>query len=170
MPFIKNCQLLVTSSIILCFSTLSLAGDTAKEGAIDFSFNGTGQGSVLPASNDTMQINYETSGLAGAPDQAGPNQLGGMHCIGAVTVMGGTFDNESGLCTVSYADGSKTVTHYSGAGTLGATATGDWTYLGGTGQFEGITGGGTWSRISGPPPGEGILVSRTSITGTYTLP
>ena len=55
-------------------------------------------------------------------------------------------------------------------GAFGKPVKGTWQYVGGTGKYEGITGGGEFTRISGRPAKEGTFQSNNINTGTYKLP
>lgn len=159
------------SVAISCLFTVgpAAAEEIAKQGPIDFVLYGVGETTILAAAQDTLQINYVVNGMRGEPGQ-GINGVASMQCVGAITALEGKFDNESGLCKTTYPDKSSQITQYSGTGILGGKAEGTWSFLSGSGQFEGITGGGTYWRIPGPAPSEDRTASRSVIVGSYELP
>ena len=147
----------------------TMAQDMPKEGPVDFVVSSIGEATILAADNGTMQLNYVVNGLRSSGGD-GMNGLASMQCVGAATVFGGQWDNESGLCKTTYPDGSTTMTSYSGSGTLGGLAEGSWSFVSGTAALEGITGGGTYTRLSGPRPSETRSSSQSTVTGSYKLP
>lgn len=88
------------------------------------------------------------------------------------------FAENIGFCTVTTPEGDE---YYSQIVTVplpqdewlpGATGAnhGEFTYLGGTGRFEGLTGGGTFTSHNFGPMSNGRFVGFSEITGTYSLP
>jgi hypothetical protein len=68
-----------------------------------------------------------------------------------------------GYTQCTFPDGSTATQKWEGK--IGASSTGTWTYIKGTGKFEGIQGEGTWKSYSMSPDrwySEGV--------GEYTLP
>jgi hypothetical protein len=66
----------------------------------------------------------------------------------------------------TFPDGSTTVHKWDGNNKgKGASAEGTWTYIKGTGKFEGIQGGGTWKSYPMAPD-----QWYTDVEGEYTLP
>ena len=159
----------VSASIGLLLAPSAMAQEIPKEGPVDFFVTTTGEATMLAASQGTMQLNYEVIGMRDTLE-SGVNGVASLHCVGAASVFDGKFDNESGLCLTTYPDGSTTMIRYGGAGILGSTAEGKWSFIGGTGTLAGISGGGDYSRISGPNPSENSFASRNTVTGNYKLP
>ncbi|MVO16528.1 hypothetical protein [Parasedimentitalea huanghaiensis] len=168
--FSRQQQLLaISTSICLLLSPPTFAQDLPKEGPVDFEVTAIGEATILAAGQGTLQLNYAVNGLRSKHGE-GVNGIASMHCVGAASVFEGKWDNESGLCSTTYPDGSTTMTRYGGSGTLGGLAEGSWSFMGGTGALSGITGGGSYTRISGPNPSETRSSSRSTVTGTYKLP
>jgi len=157
----------ISAGLLLAHATL--AQEMAKEGPVDFEVTSIGEASILAASQGTLQLNYVVNGLRNSQGD-GMSGIASMHCVGAATAFDGKWDNESGLCRTTYPDGGTTMTRYNGSGTLGGLAEGNWSFVSGTGALEGITGGGTYSRVSGPKASETRSTSRTTVTGNYKLP
>jgi|GEM_PF-1939508 len=159
----------ISISTGLVLAQVTVAQDMPKEGPVDFEVSSIGEASILAADQGTLQLNYVVNGLRNSQGD-GVNDLASMHCVGAATVIGGKWDNESGLCKTTYPDGSTTMTRYGGSGILGDLAEGTWSFVSGTGSLEGITGSGTYTRISGPNASETRSTSRSTVTGHYKLP
>jgi len=153
----------------LLLTHAAVAQEIPKEGPVDFEVSSIGEASILAASPGTLQLNYVVNGLRNSNGD-GVNGLASMHCVGAATIVDGKWDNESGLCRTTYPDGSSSMTRYNGSGTLGGRAEGDWSFVSGTEALEGITGGGTYTRVSGPRASETRSTSRSTVKGNYKLP
>ena len=74
-------------------------------------FNASGMGSwemnIMNAGNGNMAITYD--GNAGLADKD-PNSIfdkSTMNCVGGLTLVGGKFEDETGMCTFYLADGEK---------------------------------------------------------------
>jgi hypothetical protein len=76
---------------------------------------------------------------------------------------------EHGLHVGTLANGDKFYVHFQGTGTVkpdhSASATGTWSFEGGTGKLKGITGGGTFKE-TGNADGTGSA----EVVGEYKLP
>jgi len=59
---------------------------------------------------------------------------------------------------------------YKGSGNLGKSAKGTYAYMGGTGKYSGITGGGEFTRLHLQPPSKGMWSATTSFKGNWKLP
>ena len=148
----------------------SATAQMAKEGEISFSTVFVGASVALPMGDERLQLNYEGTGLSLAASGKGFGHYSTMWCVGSLQAVKGQFDNDAGLCQTTFPDGDKTYVTYKTKGALGKPAKGTWTYVGGTGKYEGITGGGELIRISGRPAKEGTFQSNNMITGSYKLP
>ncbi len=84
--------------------------------------------------------------------------------------MKGQYDNDTGLCQTKCPDGGMTYVTYEAKGAFGKPAKGTWTYPGGTGKYEGITGSAEFTRIAGGPAKEGTIQSHNITTGSCKLP
>lgn len=163
-------RVVLVGIMITAIGSLVNAGDIDKEGEIDSVSTILTSSDVLAINQGTMQVNYNGKGVSEGSGDHALDAAGGLNCVGALTAMNGAFENESGICVMTFADGSKTMTRYSGGGMLGRSAEGTWEYIGGAGMFEGISGGGSWARSYVPAPSEGVIASKTKLTGNFKLP
>lgn len=124
---------------------------------------------VVPLGKDRARLAYDVSGArVGEPSDILHNAS--IRCVGALTVVAGSFDDESGVCILTRPDGDQVFSSFKGAGKAGAQAKGTYKYTGGTGKFAGIEGGGEWTRYNVRPSAEGTSQSVSKLTGTYKLP
>ena len=98
-------------------------------------FNASGMGSwemnIMNAGNGNMAITYD--GNAGLADKD-PNSIfdkSTMNCVGGLTLVGGKFEDETGMCTFYLADGEKVFINYKGKGTGGQGGSGTFIIVGG---------------------------------------
>ena len=102
-----------------------------------------------------------------------PVAIKGVHSkdftnTGFSEVMGHSV-HTTALGVTTYENGDKAFTRSTGkVDDKAGTATGKWTFTGGTGKLAGIKDGGTYAcKLKGPEPGAGYSCD---IKGSYTLP
>ena len=147
-----------TVVLLLSLTTGSPAQERSHSG--DFAFMTTAS-EEMPLSDGQVLMRVVQSGMVFADDPASPIDRTATTCTGS-TVMDATGRATvvSGHCDGVDADGDVWTIWYGGD-----EDGGDWGYMGGTGKFEGIEGGGTFSAESQWSDGRGI----NSWKGTYTL-
>ena len=154
--------------IILTFIlTLIATGSYANSGKFNASGMGSWEVNVMNAGNGNMAITYD--GNAGLTDE-NPDSIfnkSTMNCVGGLTLVGGKFEDETGMCTFYLADGEKVFINYKGKGTGGQGGSGTFIIVGGTGKYEKISGTGFSSRqnLKGK---EGFAHSMNQMSGEYT--
>ena len=148
-----------TMVLLLSLTTGSPAQERSHSG--DFAFITTAS-EEMPLSDGQVLMRVVQSGMVFADDPASPIDRTATTCTGS-TVMDATGRATvvSGHCDGVDADGDVWTIWYGGD-----EDGGDWGYMGGTGKFEGIEGGGTFSAESQWSDGRGI----NSWEGKYTLP
>jgi len=148
-----------TMVLLLSLTTGSPAQERSHSG--DFAFMTTAS-EEMPLSDGQVLMRVVQSGMVFADDPASPIDRTATTCTGS-TVMDATGRATvvSGHCDGVNADGDVWTIWYGGD-----EDGGDWGYMGGTGKFEGIKGGGTFSAESQWSDGRGI----NSWEGKYTLP
>ena len=117
---------IITTLVFTIISTVALA-NSGK-------FNASGMGSwemnIMNAGNGNMAITYD--GNAGLADKD-PNSIfdkSTMNCVGGLTLVGGKFEDETGMCTFYLADGEKVFINYKGKGTGGQGGSGTFIIVG----------------------------------------
>ena len=124
--------------------------------------------SMLPMGEGMVRINYDGAGIGVGEPGSALGETWTIRCVGSLTVVAGKFEDEAGNCRSVYPDGDTFVA-YTASGESGKSAKGEWTYVGGTGRYEGIEGGGTFARVSLKSVVDGKGQSVSKLYGTQTL-
>ena len=154
--------LLVTVGNVFC-------EEMAKEGSYKGKNYATGTSKALPMGEERIHLTYEGSGIYVSDIEEGFLNNGSMHFLGALHAVKGAFE-ESGFWVLTVPDGDKVFATWKGSGNLGKDAKGTYTYVGGTGKYTGITGGGEFTRSSLQPASKGVWASITLFKGSWKLP
>ena len=159
---------ILVALLMTMFSSATFA-DEASSGkfALEGFFAGTAN--FLDAGNGNLTVTYD--GVMGVKAIEG-NTFGDnstWHCAGALTALGGTFDNEIGICKLQFADGDTAFMTYVGSGALGKPASGTGHFIGGTGKYEKISGKLEFHRNSLKSAKDGYVQARNINRGSYSL-
>lgn len=140
---------------------------------------------VLPIAADAADVKYEISGcshnegtiigqtegvMLGATEVNGNYESnvygnGGYRCRNVFTVVGKTVEF-TGVCRFTDGKGNDTFGRY-----VGSNGTWDWKFLGGTGSFAGISGGGPGKNLKQFPGAKpGTSFACWDATGTHKVP
>ena len=154
--------------LMMVFSSTAFAGDDSS-GKISIEGFFAGTLSMLDAGKGNLAITYD--GVMGlkAIDGTTFADRATWHCVGALTALGGKFDNEHGICKWQFVDGDTAFSTYVGNGTLGQEAYGTWHFIGGTGKYEKISGEGKYVRQLVRNAKDGVSQAYNTSTGTYSL-
>jgi hypothetical protein len=148
-----------TAVLFLALASGSQAQERSDSG--DFSFV-TASSEEMPLGDGQALTRVIQSGMVFADDPASLLDRSATTCSGSMVMdASGRATVVSGHCDAVDGDGDVWTLWYSGN-----QDGGDWGYMGGTGKFEGIEGGGTFSAEVQWGDGRGI----NSWEGTYTLP
>ncbi len=159
-------KLLLTSALAALvasvLATSALAGETDYGGT----FCGHWKSMMVQASPEVSAFNTEFWGVQ-TPDSGFKLWANATnHCMENDIIIQGKM-SAHGECLWTDADGDTFIgTYVDEPGKPGV-----WTFLGGTGKWKGVTGGGTYQHVSSSKPrpdgtGEGC----TTHSGKYTLP
>jgi hypothetical protein len=129
----------------------------------------SGSFQVVPLGKDQVRGTYDVMGVR-IGDTADILHNASTRCLGAMTIINGGFDDESGVCISTRLDGDQVFTAHKVTGKVGGEAKGTWKFIGGTGKLAGIQGGGEFTRYSVRRAAEGTSQSVSRLSGTYTLP
>jgi hypothetical protein len=144
--------------LFLALAPRSPAQERSHSG--DFAFSTTAS-EEMSLSEGHVLMRVVQSGVVVADDSVSPIDRTATTCTGSMVVDAtGRATVVSGHCDGVDADGDVWTIWYAGN-----QDGGDWGYMGGTGKFEGIEGGGTFSAEVQWPDGRGV----NSWEGTYTL-
>ncbi len=126
---------------------------------------------ALPMGQERVQITYEVFGVVITDSPDAIMHKASQHCLGAMHVIKGAYDDDGGFCVNTRPDGDKIFLTYKASGKMGQNAKGTFTYVGGTGKFVGIQGGGEIERITGVrPAADGTVQGYNISKGHYKLP
>ena len=160
-------------TLLIAFGSIANA-QLAKEGTFSVKFIADGRYTIVNAATTTqkrMQFNHEGHGLA--LNDAGEGFLHdtSFHEAGAFHAVNGVYDEagDRGFFVFFDSDKDQVLLTYVAHGSLAAT-TATFKLVGGTGKYDGITGGGKWTWKSVTPADEGTFQGYISATGDYKLP
>jgi hypothetical protein len=160
---------MLVTTMVLVFSVSTVYSETAKEGSDTGKNYATGTSKALPMGEERLHVTYEGSGIYVSDIEEGFLNNASMHFLGALHAVNGAFE-ESGFMVSTVPDGDKVFATWKGSGNLGKDAKGTYTYVGGTGKYTGITGGGEFTRSNLQPPSKGVWAAITLFTGNWKLP
>ena len=165
----KALMLLIFTLFLLATVVNVFSEEMAKEGLESGKNYATGTSKALPMGEERLQLTYEGSGIYVTDIEEGLLNNSSVHFLGALHAVKGAFE-ESGCMVVTAPDGDKAFVSYKGSGNLGKSAKGTYTYVGGTGKYKGITGGGEFTRSNLQPASKGVWASITLFKGNWKLP
>ncbi len=160
--------LVVTLFLITGFG-LMVCAEMGQQGQTSGKTYYTGTLTMLSMDNKRVQINYEGYGVYVADIKSDILHHAIVHVVGALHAKAGDYQ-DSGMAVFTRPDGDKIFATYKASGTLGQTAHGSSTYVGGTGRFVGIQGSGEFTRYSLRPPAQGMFASYSVGRSDWKLP
>jgi len=146
-------KILVASIVVLALVIAYAPGasaEMAKEGsgASELAYHGIFK--MLSMGRGLVQMNYEVFGVNTGASPESPLYMTTSHCLGSFYAVKGVYEDDFGFCVYVRPDGDKVFMTYEAKGVLGEKGgKGKFTFVGGTGKCEGITGGGEFDRLPG---------------------
>jgi hypothetical protein len=165
----KALMLLVATLFLLAAAGNVFCEEMAKEGSNTGKNYLAGTSKVLAMGQERLQLNYEGSGVGIDDSGKGFLHLTATYVMGTLHAVKGVYE-ETGFMVFTPTDGDKIYATFKGSGTLGKTAMGTWTYVGGTGKYAGIEGSGEFTRHALQNATEGVWTSTSLWKGNYKLP
>jgi hypothetical protein len=163
-------SMMIMFALLLTITTGTVVGaEMAKEGSGKGVTYFTSTSQVLAQGKENFVANYDARGVSGSNDDTSPFYRASGQCVGTFRGIKGQF-KELGLCTYTRPNGDKIFMSYEAAGKLGAPVKGTSTIVGGTGECDGITGNGEFTRTSIKGPAEGIRASISKSTVSWKIP
>jgi hypothetical protein len=157
-------------TLLLTVTAGSVVGEEmAREGSTSDKTHWTGTFDVLPMGEERVQMNYVSYGVSVSDTGKGIFHNASGHVVGGLHAVKGAYE-DSGFGSYTLPDGDKVFFTYKASGTLRKSAKGTFTFVGGTGKFVGIQGGGEFTRHSLHPPAKGVFASFTISKGNWKLP
>jgi hypothetical protein len=121
---------------------------------------------VIQQSPELTIFTAESWGIQTAESTFAPWKFSAVHCTNLVRIVN-KARSSSGSCLWTDVDGDT----MTGSSDQVPGQPGQWTFLGGTGKWQGIKGGGTYKLVGAakPFPDETVAYC-VQISGKYTLP
>jgi hypothetical protein len=165
----KALPILIITLFLLATVGNVFGEEMAKEGLESGKNYATGTAKALPMEKERLQLNYEGTGIYMSDTEEGFINNASVYVLGALHAVKGVFE-ESGFMVLTVPDGDKAFVTYKGSGNLGKDSMGTYTYVGGTGKYTGITGGGEFTRSVLQPASKGGWSAISSFKGNWKLP
>jgi len=145
------------------------AEEMAKEGTISVTLSYNSPYKAMPMGKD-LQLIFDAIGVAVADSEASPFHDSSVRLVGSGLVLKGAY-TEVGSTVLNLSDGSKIFMTFEGKAVGPGKLEGSWTFIGGTENFAGITGGGQMKRLNVPKPAmESSAQGYIKVTGNWKLP
>ena len=165
----KTLTMLILALFLLASTGLAFGAETAKEGSDTLSTGFIVTPQVFAAGEEYLQYNYDAKGVVSTENEASPFYMSTVQCVGSLKSIKGEY-KETGLCTYTCPSGDQIYVSYEGTGQLGQPTKGRTTFVGGTQNCVGITGGGEWTRTSLKAPAKGVGASTLKFTYNWKIP
>ena len=153
----------------LVLSASTTYSEMAKEGSHSGKNYSTGTSKAIPMGEERLHLTLEGSGIYVSDEEDGFLNYASMHLLGTLHAVKGVFE-DSGFIVFNLPDGDKVYATWDGSGNLGKDAKGTITYVGGTGKYAGLTGGGEYTRRHVPNASKNVWAAITIHTGNWKLP
>jgi hypothetical protein len=155
------CNFAVVGAVAL--AAVSFAAQ-AQERSYEIKVCSTAESAVIDKAGEVTIVASVTRGIADSVTPGGPFDKTAFECRGVTNASKAGMDYNS-RCTFVDADGHRVV-----GATTGTAQGWTWKFLGGTGKWEGIEGGGTGKFVAPYPRISPTVTAGCGISkGTYTL-
>jgi len=162
--------LLLSVALLVVFG-LDAKAQSAKEGTYSATEYNSGTFKFLVMGEERLHMTYEAMGVVVNDAGEGFGHNCSVHFLGALHAVKGINVQENGFWVSTDPDGDKVfLTYKVTSGKVGVSSKGTFTFVGGTGKWTGITGGGefTWNAVH--PAAEGTSQGITKSKGHWKLP
>jgi hypothetical protein len=158
-------------SILMVLGFLGLAqAQIPGEGTQSYLIGYSTTYKIVAMGQERFQMAYEVLGVIVSDATDCILQNASLRCVGSFHAIKGVYEDDSGFCVCTRPDGDQIFTSYKSSGKLGALGKGTVTYVGGTGKFVGIQGGGEFTRMTVRPSAEGTSQGYNRVKDQYKLP
>ena len=148
-----------------------LVGSVASAAAsreISYDITNCYQGTVtlVSGSKELVILGYELTGITQSNTEDKATHGSAMHCVGTNKIVNGQH-NSHGYCKYTRPNGDVIIGEFQSQ----PDGHSKWTALAGTGEFQGVTGGGTSKTfLRGKAAKPGMISGCGRAEGTYTVP
>jgi hypothetical protein len=167
----KRMMVALFSVVVVFIACISAQAQVPKEGTVSGvrAFSTTSIKTVAMGKERVMLI-YEATGVHIGDSSDSILHNSSFRGVGSTTIVKGTLE-DSGFCVNIRPDGDQIFTTYKSIGVMATGIKRTWTFVGGTGKFVGIEGGGENEAPLGiRPAAEGSMQGYNRMTGHYKLP
>jgi hypothetical protein len=165
----KTLTMLILALFLLATGGNVFCEEMAKEGTTTSRNFVSGTSTVLPMGEERLQMNYEGSGISINDSGKGFLHNSAIYFVGSLHAVKGVFE-ETGFMVITPPDGDKVYSTYKSSGKFGEPVKGTWTFAGGTGKYEGVQGGGEFTRYALRNAKEGVWTATSIMKSNYKLP
>lgn len=160
--------MLVFIILIVAMTGFAFAGETPKEGTISITTSYNSPYTAMPMGKD-LQLIFDALGVAVSDSEGSPFHHSSVRILGSGLVLKGAY-TEEGSVVWTLTDGSQVFSTYKAKAVGPGKLEGSWTFIGGTGKFAGITGGGKMERVNVPKPAmKNTVQGYVKTTGNWKL-
>ena len=160
----KQIWVLIFITLGLILAASSAYSEMAKEGSHSGKNYSTGTSKAIPMGEERLHLTIDGSGIYVSDEDDGFLNNSSMHLLGTLHSVKGVFE-DSGFIVFNLPDGDKVYASWKGTGNLGKDAKGTITYVGGTGKYAGLTGGGEYTRRHLPNASKNVWAAITTQNG-----
>jgi hypothetical protein len=160
---------------LICSLALAFLGSIQVASAADGKFEGvfhkSGTAKAMPVGDDIVVLAFDEYGYITSDDNAGPFNNVSCRCVGTAQVMNGS-GKAKGQCVVMDPTGDQYAISWEFTEfTPGKRIVGKAAFIGGTGKFKGITGGGPWESSVNEvrPVADGTYQGWSKLHFTYQM-
>ena len=166
----KKLTLLLGLVLLIGFGQNVTASDCPKQGTFSHKLFAHGSYKAIAMGEERVQVNHESYGLILNDAGEGFLHLASTHGLASFHAVNGVYaEPDRGFFYALDPDGDKVFVKYTAEGGF-AGAKGVFKYVGGTGKYTGITGGGEWTWVAARPAAENTYQGYLACKGDYKLP
>jgi hypothetical protein len=160
---------LIFALLVLVVAGSAISEEKAKQGSMSVTTSYHSPVTYMSMGKD-LQITFEALGPAVADSEQDSFHNSSVRLLGSGLVLKGAY-TEAGSITWTMPVGDQVFATYEGKGVGAGKFKANYTLIGGTGKFSGITGGGDLERFNVPKPAmKGSVQGYAKCTGTWKLP
>lgn len=144
--------------------------ETAKEGESNYKAAMSWTFRTIPMEGMQLEMQFDVYGVVVDAAENSPLYNATFYALGQLHAVNGTY-TEAGFLRYTRPDGDKVFATYEAKGRLGGKREIKYTFVGGSGKCEGISGGGDFSGVPGlKSPNEGVGMSITVGKFNWKIP
>ena len=155
--------------LLVAFGSIANA-QMAKEGTFSIIDYNSCTAKVIAMGEKRVHCTYEGAGILANDSGKGFLHNAGSHGLGQLHAVNGVKELETGFYVYTDADGDKVYLTFDWKGIAFKSSDGTGTFVGGTGKYTGITGGGKMTWHPTPQGKKDLFNGIITLKGHYKLP